>query len=212
MDISIRQEEERDFARVEALTREAFWNLYRPGCDEHYLVHMMRGHPDVINELNHVAEIDDVLVGSIMYTRSHVINEKNEVMETVTFGPLCVHPDHQRVGIGTSLIEHTRKLVEQKKYPAIIILGDPHNYCKHGFRNGKDCRISTMDGKHPLGLLVLELQKGVFDDHDWRFKESDVYAIDEDKAIAYDQSLPYKQKSTAYSQELFSMLIRSFVE
>jgi hypothetical protein len=69
-----------------------------------------------------------------------------------------------------------------------------------------------MDGKHPLGLLVLELQKGIFDNHDWRFEESKVYEIDEDEAIAYDQSLPYKEKTTAYSQELFSMLIRSFVE
>jgi len=212
MHVAIRTEEERDFARVEALTREAFWNLYRPGCDEHYLVHVMNGHPDCIDELNHVAVIDDEIVGSIRYTKSHVTDENDERVETVTFGPLCVHPDHQRVGIGTRLIEHTKELVIQKKYPAIIIFGDPHNYCKHGFRNGKDCRISTMDGKHPLGLLVLELQKGIFDNHDWRFEESKVYEIDEDEAIAYDRSLPYKEKSTAYSQELFSMLIRSFVE
>jgi predicted N-acetyltransferase YhbS len=172
----------------------------------------MNGHPDCIDELNHVAVIDDEIVGSIRYTKSHVTDENDERVETVTFGPLCVHPDHQRVGIGTRLIEHTKELVIQKKYPAIIIFGDPHNYCKHGFRNGKDCRISTMDGKHPLGLLVLELQKGIFDNHDWRFEESKVYEIDEDEAIAYDRSLPYKEKSTAYSQELFSMLIRSFVE
>ncbi len=212
MHVTIRQEEERDFARVEALTREAFWNLYRPGCDEHYLVHVMKGHPDCIAELHHVAEIDGTIVGSIRYTKSHVINENDEMVETVTFGPLCVHPDHQRTGIGTRLIEHTKKLVMQRNYPAIIIFGDPHNYCKHGFRNGKDCRISTMDGKHPLGLLVLELRKGIFDDHDWKYKGSSVYEFDEDEAVAYDQTLPYKQKNTAYSQELFSMLIRSFVE
>lgn len=212
MDISIRLEEKHDYFKVEDLTREAFWNLYKPGCDEHYLVHTMRNHSDFIADLDYVAEINKQIVGSIMYTKSHVYDENNEVLDTITFGPLCVHPKYQRIGIGTKLIEYTKKIVIDKGYPAIIILGDPHNYCKHGFRNGKDYNISTYDGKHPLGLLVLELKKGVFDNKKWRFKESDAYEIDESKIDEYDKRFNEKEKKYEYSQELFSMIVRSIVE
>lgn len=212
MNVLIRIEEEGDHSRVEELARESFWNLYRPGCDEHYVVHTMRTHPDFIKDLDYVAEIDGKIVGSIMYTKSHVFNENNEKIETATFGPLCVHPEFQRKGIGTRLIEYTKTLVQEKQYPAIIILGDPHNYCKHGFLNGKDYNVSTIDGKYPLGLLVLELQKGVFDNHRWRFKESNVYEIDQNNVDEYDKRFPVKEKKHTYTQDIFSILIRSFLE
>lgn len=212
MNVLIRIEEEGDHSRVEELARESFWNLYRPGCDEHYVVHTMRAHPDFIKDLDYVAEIEGIIVGSIMYTKSHIFNENNEKIETATFGPLCVHPEFQRKGIGTRLIEYTKNLVQEKQYPAIIILGDPHNYCKHGFLNGKDYNVSTIDGKYPLGLLVLELQKGVFDNHRWRFKESNVYEIDQNNVDEYDKRFPVKEKKHTYTQDIFSILIRSFLE
>jgi predicted N-acetyltransferase YhbS len=212
LEINIRQAHENDYETVTELTREAFWNLYRPGCDEHYLVHRMRSHDDYLPELEYVAEMDHEIVGSIIYTKSHVINELGEKTQTATFGPLCVHPRYQRRGIGTALIEFTKKLVIEKKYPAIIILGDPHNYCKHGFRAGKDHHVSTLDGKYPLGLLVLELERGFFDTHRWKFKESSVYEIESDEVDDFDKGFPPKEKKYQYSQALFSMLVRSFVE
>ncbi len=210
--MKIRPEEPKDYKEVEELTREAFWNLYRPGCDEHYTAHIMREHVDFMPELTHVAERDGQIVASIMYTRSEVVNEIGQKLKTVTFGPLCVHPSLQREGIGTKLIEHTKALAIRMGFPAIIILGDPHNYCKHGFRNGKDLNISAGDGSYPLGLLVLELEKGVFADHQWQFRESSLFEIDLEKAEEFDKRFPAKKKAYAYSQELFSMMIRSFVE
>lgn len=212
MKIKIRQEVANDHDKVEELTREAFWNLYRPGCDEHYLLHTARSHPDFIQDLDYVAEINEQIVGSIVYTKSHVVNENDERVETLTFGPFCVHPQYQRKGIGKKLFEYTKELVVKKGFPAIIILGDPHNYCKHGFKTGKDFHVSTMDGKYPLGLLVLELKQGVFQNHQWKYKESDAYAIDVEKVDDYDRRFTVKEKAYAYSQELFSMMIRSFVE
>ena len=82
-DITVRREHEADHFPVEVLTREAFWNLYRPGCDEHYTAHMIRGHEDFLPDLTFVAEVDGQIVGSIMYTRSWVINERSEKIETV---------------------------------------------------------------------------------------------------------------------------------
>lgn len=212
MNIKIRLEDTKDYGKVEELTREAFWNLYKPGCDEHYLVHTMRNHYDFISSLDYVAEIDNQIVGSIMYTKSHIINENDEKIETVTFGPLCVHPKYQRRGIGTQLIEHTKKIVKEYGFPAIIILGDPHNYCKHGFKTGKDLNVSTIHGKYPLGLLILELTKGLFENHKWKFCESSVYEIDQRKIEEYDKRFPLKEKAHTYSQDLFSILVRSVVE
>jgi len=212
MDFEIRLETKDDYSKVEEMTREAFWNLYVPGCDEHYLVNTMRSHPDFIQDLDYVAVKENQIVGSILYTKSHVVNENGDRRETATFGPLCVHPKYQRVGIGSALIEHTKRLVVEKGFPAIVILGDPHNYCKHGFKNGRDYNISTINGKFPLGLLVLELKEGAFANHSWKFKESEVYEIDREKVDEYDGRFAPKEKKRQYSQELFSMLIRSSLE
>jgi len=211
--ITIRSENEADHLAVEVLTREAFWNLYRPGCDEHYTTHLIRGHGDFLPDLTFVAEVDGDIVGSIIYTRSWVNDEFGERVETATFGPLCVHPAWQRRGVGSALIGHSRALAAEKGYPAIIILGDPHNYCKHGFKTGKDLGVCTLDGKYPLGLLVLELRRGFFaSSRQWKFQTSEVYEFDATQVVVYDARFPSKEKKYQYSQELFSMLVRAVVE
>ena len=72
MNVIIQREEETDYRIVEEITREAFWNLNVPGCDEHYIVHILRDHPDFIPEMDYVAEVDNKIIGNIMYTRSYV--------------------------------------------------------------------------------------------------------------------------------------------
>lgn len=211
MNLTTRLEEEKDFRAVEELTRNAFWNLYFPGCDEHYLCHEMRSHKDFIKELDFIALVDGNIVGSIMYTKSWLIAEDGETQEIVSFGPLCVHPDFQRKGIGASLIQKTKEIVRKMKIPAIAIYGDPHNYCKHGFKNGIDCNVSNMEGDYPLGLLVLEVEEGFFGNRKWKLKQSEVYNLDNLKAEEFDKSFEYKEKKQEYSQELFKMLIRSYL-
>ena len=135
MNISIRNETENDYREVEELTREAFWNLYVQGCDEHYLVHKMRKHPDFIPELDFVALFENKIVGNIMYTKSCIVDESNNRIETTTFGPISVLPTFQRQGVGSALIGHSKKVAFEKGYNIIIIQGHPHNYCKHGFKS-----------------------------------------------------------------------------
>lgn len=212
MNFSIRIETIDDYLRVEELTREAFWNLYTPGCDEHYLCHILRDHKDFIKELDYVAEIDGNVIGSIMYTKSFLISEDFNKVPIVSFGPLCVHPEYQRKGIGTALVEKTKNLVGKMNIPAIIIYGDPHNYCKHGFKNGIDYQVSNMDGEYPLGLLVLELQPGFFGREKWKAKQSDVFNFDHEKAIEFDKKFKEKEKRIQYSQEIFKIQIRSFLK
>lgn len=203
MNINIRLETNDDYLKVEELTREAFWNLYMPGCEEHYLCHILRDHKDFISELDFVAEIDGKIVASIMYTKSFLINDENIQVEIVSFGPLCVHPDYQRKGIGSALINETKKQVEKMNIPAILIYGDPHNYCKHGFKNGIDYKVSNMDGDYPLGLLVQELKSGFFGQDKWKAKQSDVFKYDQEEAAEFDKKFKNKEKKVQYSQEIF---------
>jgi len=96
--------------------------------------------------------------------------------------------------------------------PAIVIYGDPHNYCKHGFKNGIDYQVSNMDGSYPLGLLVLELKPGFFGNKKWKIQQSDAFVFDQEKAQEFDARFPEKEKKYQYSQELFKMNIRAYLK
>ena len=91
----IRTEQPEDHNKVEALTREAFYNMYMPGCVEHYLVRLMREHEDFIPELDFVAELDGKIIGNIMYTKAKLTDDNGAVKEILTFGPVSIHPDYQ---------------------------------------------------------------------------------------------------------------------
>ena len=73
--IIIRNEKQKDWDAVEKITRQAFYNLYMPGCVEHYLVHIMREHEDFIPELDFVLELNGRVIGNIMYTQAKLIDE-----------------------------------------------------------------------------------------------------------------------------------------
>ena len=211
MDIMIRQETENDYRAVEEVTREAFWNLYFPGCIEHYLVHQMRDHADFLRGFDFVAECDGKIVGNIMYTKAWLVDEQGKEMEILSFGPISVLPAYQRKGIGSALIKHTKDMAIRAGVKAIVILGDPHNYCKHGFKSSKDLNISDMNGNYPYGMLAIELQEGALAGQPWKYRYSPVYEIDEKEADEYDRDFVKKEKGYSYSQEIFSIAFRSYL-
>ncbi len=126
--------------------------------------------------------------------RINLTDENKNKVDTLTFGPLCVHPEFQRRGIGTALINHTKEIALKNREKAIIILGSPHNYCKHGFKNTIDFNISDSDGKYPYGQLVLELEKGVFTGKKWKYNYSSGYHFEENAAQEFDEKFPPKNK------------------
>jgi putative acetyltransferase len=205
--LTIRQQRPGDARAVEALTREAFWNVHVPGCDEHYLVHLMHGHPDLLPALCFVAELDGHIVGNIMTTRSR-LEAGDRVLPCLTFGPLSVHPDHQRRGIGRMLTERLCVAARDQGEVAIVIYGDPHNYVGAGFKNGKDLGVAAEDGSHPLGLLVRALVPGALTGHSWKVRLSAVYDVPPG-AEAFDATFPPREKVWRPSQELFSMVVRA---
>jgi len=211
MKVSTRNECKGDFKRVEEITREAFWNLYVPGCDEHYLTHILRDHPDFISDLDFVAAYEDKVIGNIMYTKSYIIDESDNRINTITFGPVCVLPKYQRQGVGSALIQHSKKIASKNGYQAIIIQGHPHNYCRHGFKSSKDYKISNSEGKYPYSLLVLELKKGILRDKNWKYYSSAVYDIDKKAAAEFDKKFGPKKKEYRHTQEEFSIACRAYI-
>ncbi len=107
MDYVIRNEKSDDYRIVEEITRKAFWNIHVPGCNEHYLVHVMRKHPDFIPELDYVIEKDNRIIGNIMYAKAKLVGDKGTQKTILTFGPVSILPDYQRKGYGKRLIEYS---------------------------------------------------------------------------------------------------------
>lgn len=211
MEIIIRAELPNEYFENENVTREAFWNLFVPGCNEHVLVHKLRGHLDYLQELSFVAIYQDKIIGNILYAKSHVVNEEDIHLDTLTFGPVCVLPENQKKGVGSTLIKHTIAIAKNGNYAGIIIYGHPSNYCKHGFKSSKDYNITNSEGKFPYSLLVLELKKDIFANHKWKYCESDVYDISEAEAEEYDKIFPHKEKGYRSTQEEFFIACRAFL-
>ncbi|MFA0815162.1 MAG: GNAT family N-acetyltransferase [Anaerofustis sp.] len=209
MDIILRNETEADWRAVEELTREAFWNVYVPGCCEHYLAHVMRESELFIPELDFVAEADGKIVGNIMYAHSMVAEGDDKIYPVITFGPVSVLPAYQKQGVGSRLIRHTLDLAKKMGYPAVFIYGDPAYYSRFGFVPAETYRIKNASGKYADALQVLELEKGAMEDISGRFCEGAIYDIDEKEAEAFDAQFPPKEKGYLPSQDRFMEMVQS---
>ena len=206
MEIFIRPEEPEDYRAVEEVTREAFWNHHVPGCDEHYLMHIMRQDPDFIHQLDMVAVYQDRIVGNIAYMRSFVEQDNSEKYEVLIFGPISVLPEFQKMHIGSRLIEYTISKAKDMGYKAIIIYGDPDYYCRFGFVPAKRYDVRTSDDMYIPALQALELTSGYI--KPGKFMESRVYEVDEGKAAEFDKNFPKKEKRDDLpSQKRFRYLI-----
>jgi putative acetyltransferase len=206
INLTIRNEQQEDCGTVEQLVREAFWNLYVPGCNEHYILHNLRKSKDFIPELDFVAQKEGQIVGQIAYSRGIIKCKQGEDKEVISFGPLSVSPAFQKRGIGSSLIIHTIDLARNMGYPAICIYGDPRYYSRFGFRCGEKYEIKTADDKFAVALQVLELEQGALNDVSGRFIESAAFAVDETGFAPYDATFPFKEKKETESQREFRFL------
>jgi predicted N-acetyltransferase YhbS len=206
MDLIIRNEKINEYRTVEELTREAFWNLYVPGCNEHFVLHNLRSSTDFIPELDFVAQRESRIVGHIIYTRGIIKDKQGAEKEVISFGPVSVLPAFQKQGVGSALIFHTINIAKAMGYPAIFIYGDPRYYCRFGFRCAEKYDIKTADGKFAIALLVLELRQNVLNNMPGRFIESTAYEVDERKFEEYDRTFPYKEKTETDSQREFRIL------
>lgn len=201
----IRNETPGDYRQVENMTREAFWNLYVPGCDEHYFTNKMREHPDFIPELDFVLEKDGKIIGNVMYTKSWLVDETGQEKEILTFGPLAIHPEYQRRGYGKTLLEHSFRAAREMGYEAIVIFGNPGNYVSRGFVSCKKRNVTLEGGLCPVAMLVKELREGALAGRNWIFRGSSADACLEDReaVAAFDAGFTPKEKAWRPTQEEF---------
>jgi putative acetyltransferase len=206
INLTIRNERKEDYRAVEQLVREAFWNLYVPGCNEHYIMHNLRNSSDFIPGLDFVAEKEGQIVGQIAYSRGIIKGKEAGDKGVITFGPVSVVPAFQKQGIGSALITHTINLARDMGYAAICIYGDPRYYSRFGFRCAEKYEIKTADDKFAVALQVLELRPGALNNVSGRFIESAAFDVDETGFSEYDATFPFKEKKETDSQREFRLL------
>ena len=199
MSITFRRETEADHYAVEDLTREAFWNVYRPGCTEHYVLHKYRSSPDFIPGLDIVMDIDGRLIGHIMYVRSEIATGSG-ALPIVTFGPVSVAPEFKRRGYGKKLVDYSLSAAE-KFAGAVAITGNIAFYGKCGFVYGSSKGIryafAEPDDSVVPYFLVKELRPGFLDGVSGTFSDPEGYfAADNDPAgfESFDALFPKKEK------------------
>lgn len=207
--IEIRAETEADYRIVEELTREAFWNVYAPGCYEHYLAHTMRSHADFVPQLDLVLAREGQIIGNIMYTKAWLTDETGDKKEILTFGPLSILPAFQKRGYSRQLIESSVMRAEEMGYEAIVIFGSPERYVGRGFVSCKRHRICLPDGTYPTAMLVRVLKPGVLDGSMWTYEGSAALECDAAAAEDFDKGFAPREKAHTPSQESFSILSRS---
>ncbi len=207
----IRNEIEKDHRAVEELSRRAFYNRYIPGCVEHYLIHVMRGHEDFIPELDLVLELDGQIIGNIMYTRAKLMDGAGGKKEAVTFGPVCIAPEYQRMGYGKRLMEDSFARAAALGRDVIVIFGSPANYVGRGFKSCKRYNICSEDGRFPAAMMVKELAPRALDGRRWTYYGSPVMAVSEEEAQRYDSLFEEMKKEYRPSQEEFYIISGAFL-
>ena len=175
------------------------------------MAHRLRTHQDFISDLDFVALIDNQVVANIMFSASYLIGDKGYKLDTITFGPVSVLPEFQRQSIGTKLISHSIERAVDLGYNAIIIWGNPREYCKFGFKASKAYRISTPEKKYPCCLLVKELKSNTLSNNNWCFFESKAFEIDKEEFEAFDNTFEAQKKEFRYSQEEFAILSNAYL-
>ena len=131
--MNIRLEQPKDFREVENLTREAFWNVYRPGCTEHYVLNQYRTNPDFIPELDFVMEEGDKIIGHVMFSKAEIMLDDGTPYPSWTFGPISIHPDYKRKGYGLKLLQYALKKARKMGIGFLCMEGNIEFYKHAGF-------------------------------------------------------------------------------
>ena len=199
MDLNIRLETPDDYYAVEEMTRDTFWAFWeededREMCNEHLLVHKLRGVDALVPELNCVAELDGEIVGHIIYTKSWIEADDGKKYETLTFGPLTVKQELQSKGIGRALMQHTFDIARNLGHRAVLIFGIPDYYPRVGFKRAAEFGLTTSDGYVFDAFMVYPLYDGALDGIKGKYYIDPVYFdLTEEETLEFDKRFPQKK-------------------
>ena len=196
-DITIRLETKEDQRTVENLIREAFWNVYRPGCYEHYVMHVLRKDPAFVKELDFVLEKDGRLIGQNMFMRTRIDADDGRAVPVLTMGPICITPELKRQGYGKLLLDATLERAAAMGFGAVLFEGNIDFYGKSGFTFARDFSIRYHDlpeGADDSFFLCRELLPGYLRGITGVYQTPQGYYVDEADVEAFDRTFPPKEK------------------
>ena len=195
--LTIRNETPADFAAVEYLVRESFWNVYRPGCSEHYVIHVLRDDPAFIPELDLVMELDGTLIGQNMFMKTVIEADDGRRVPVLTMGPICITPSLKRRGYGKKLLDRSLELAAALGYGAVLFEGNIGFYGKSGFTHAREFGIRYHDlpeGADDSFFLCKELIPGYLDGVTGVYQTPAGYYVDDADVEAFDRGFPPKEK------------------
>lgn len=196
-DIKIRLERKEEQREVENLVRESFWNVYRPGCLEHYVLHEMRSCSDFIRELNYVMEKDGKLIGQNVFVRAEIKADGGRIIPVAAMGPICITPELKRQGYGKMLLEYTLEQAQRYGIGAVCFEGNIEFYGKCGFDYASKFGIryhGVPNGEDAPFFLCKELRDGYLDGITGEYTPPKCYFVNEGKAEEFDKTFPVKEK------------------
>ena len=196
-DIMIRLEKEEDFRQVENLIREAFWNVYCPGCSEHYVIHVLRDDPDFVKELDFVMESDGRLIGQNMFVKTVINADDGRNIPVLTMGPICVAPELKRQGFGKKLLDYSLQKASEMGFGAVLIEGNIAFYGKSGFDYARRFGIRYHDLPEDADdsfFLCRELVPGYLDGTTGVYRTPQGYYVSNSDVEKFDSDFPEKIK------------------
>lgn len=201
MNLVLRKVNPNDYKEVEILTREAFWNVYMPGCCEHLVIHNMHKDKRSIEKLELVAVYDNKIVGHIAYTKGQIKGIDNDTF--VTFGPISIMPKFQGKGIGGKLILDTLEKATKLGYSAVFITGDNNYYSRFGFEPASKYGIHMegipMEDEAPF-FMVKTLKDDALKNVSGFYIFDDCYNVDEEAVDQFDKLFEEKKKEVREGQ------------
>ena len=196
-DYTIRQEKKEEHRAVENLVRESFWNVYRPGCSEHYVIHVLRDDPAFVKELDFVMEKDGVLIGQNMFMRTVINADDGRTIPVLTMGPIGITPELKRHGYGKKLLDYSLAQAAAMGFGAVLFEGNIGFYGKSGFDYARSFGIRYHDlpeGADDSFFLCKELIPGYLDGITGVYQTPQGYYVDDKDVEAFDRVFPPKQK------------------
>lgn len=196
-DCTIRLEKKEDYRAVENLVRESFWNVYRPGCSEHYVIHVLREDPAFVKELDFVMEQDGRLIGQNMFMRTIIEADDGRVIDVLTMGPICITPELKRQGYGKALLDYSLEKAAELGFGAVLFEGNIDFYGKSGFDYAGKFGIRYHDLPEDADssfFLCKELVTGFLDGITGVYQTPQGYYVSDEEVDEFDLDFPYKEK------------------
>ena len=195
--IVIRIEEKSEYREVENLVRDSFWNVYCPGCLEHYVLNQLRNDPEFVPELDFVMYLDGELIGQNIFVRTAITADDGRGIPIMTMGPICIKNEYKRKGYGKILLDYSLEKAAELGCGALCFEGNIDFYGKSGFRQASECGIryhGLEEEQDASFFLCKELIPGYLNGITGEYATPAGYFVEEKEAEEFDKMFPYKEK------------------